>query len=404
MNKIFGKNKNEYLGWIISAMIIILIVGTIFLGRFFKSEEKIKLAFKNGQIMSFFVAAYNEKNIIKGAFILCFQPQRNRCAIISILPKTYILFGEHGYYTLEEALQKKVSYEDILISTSKLLDIKIDYYVFIKKENLIRLVDMIGGVEIFSEGIKRPSQKVYIPSGVTILDGDKTIEYLSFLIKKEDHYGYNQLKRIQNYIRGFLKLKINFLEQYNEQVVANYLYKTINTNMPVNDFLIFYNEIKERYKNEVKDYSKGLKTIILYCDKKNVSGYEYIFLPKKSGKWIKSEASEVVNSLEKDYEDIEVDNIVIEILNGTDIDGLAARAGYYLSTFGFDILSIGNAKDNDYENTIVIIQGSEQKAKKLADLIHCGRIVDSGVLDELENKKIDLTLILGRDFDGKVVR
>lgn len=402
MSPIFAKGKKEFSGWIIISIIVVLILGTIFVGRFFKSEEKIKLKFKNGQTLSFLVISHNDNNIIKGAFALFYQTRTNRCSIVSILPKTYIHFGEeHGYYTLEEAITKKVNYEDMLEGVSWLLGTNIDYYLYMKKNDIIRFVDLIKGVEIYTQELKFPAIKVSIPAGVNVLDGDKTIEYLSFQLQEEDDSEYKQLKRTQNFIRGLLKLKVDFLEQFNEQFVANYIYKTINTNMAVNDLIILYNEIVDRYNNGIRDYSIGYKDIILYCDKKNVSGYEYIFLPKKSGEWIKVEVEEVLESLLKSKEDKDVGHIVVEILNGTDIVGLAARASNYLSGFGFDVLNIGNADREDYENTIVIIRGSEQKARKLGELIRCDRVVAG---EESESQNIDVTLILGKDFDGKVVR
>ena len=66
-----------------------------------------------------------------------------------------------------------------------------------------------------------------------------------------------------------------------------------------------------------------------------------------------------------------------------------------------DWKSVGNTEREDYDNTVVVIQQSEHKARKLADLIHCDRIVTN---EGFENDKIDVLLILGRDFDGKVVR
>ena len=134
---------------------------------------------------------------------------------------------------------------------------------------------------------------------------------------------------------------------------------------------------------------------------KNVSGYEYIYLPKNSGEWIKGDVAEALEELDKPYEKGDVGNIVIEILNGTDIVGLASRARSYLTGFGFDVIDIGNTEEEGYEKTVVIAHNSEHKARKLADLINCDNVI---VGEELENKKIDVTLILGSNFDGKVVR
>jgi polyisoprenyl-teichoic acid--peptidoglycan teichoic acid transferase len=401
MGQFFSKGKNEYLGWIIVGVIVLLLLTTIFIGRFFKGEEKIKLKFKNGQTLSFFVASYNSKKVIRGAFALFFQTKTNRWSIVSLLPKTYLNFGEDGYFTLEESLAKKQSYDDIKNSVANLLGTSIDYYIFMDKEDLIKLVDMIRGVEIFTEAIRFPVYNVNIPQGVVLLDGDKAVEYLSFRNEHEESSEYKQLKRIQNFMRGFMKLKVDYLEQFNKNIVANFLYRTITSNLAMTDFLIIYDEITDRYKNGLKDFSAGMKDTIVYCDTKEVSGYDEIYLPKKSGEWIKSEVSEILQNIQKPVDDKTVGNVVIEVLNGTDIVGLALRANSYLSSYGFDVLNVGNADREDYENTVIIIRRSEQKARKVGELIGCERIIPS---DDTENDKIDATLILGRDFDGRMVR
>lgn len=402
MKESYGRDQKVYTGWIIIAIIIVLLISTIFIGQFFKGEEKIKLAFKNGQIVSFLVFATGNENTVKGCFVLLFHTKTNRCSIITILPKTFINFGDkHGYYTIEEALTKNVSYEDCLESISKLIDYNINYYIFIEKSNLIKIIDIIGGVEIDSEGFKLPSLKINIPKGKILLDGDKSVEYLSFLIDNEDNYEYKHLKRIQDYLKGTLSLKKVFFEGLDEKLAVNYIYKIIKTNISTNEFLIIYNEIFKKFNDRIYDYSKGLKNIILYCDKKEAVGYEFIYMPKKSGDWVKKEVLEAIGDLGiylKDYDD---QRMAIEILNGTDISGLASRARNYLLTYGFNIFEASNAERDDYENTMLIVYKNRQEVKKLADLINCKKIVLS---EEPSEKNVDLTLILGKDFDGRIVR
>ena len=406
MKSSFVREKSSYSGWIILTIIIILIFSTIFIGRFFKSEEKIKLAFKNGQIVSFVTFVANQENIIKGCFVLLFHPKTNRTAVITILPKTYIHFGDkHGYYTIEEALTKNVSYEDFLEGISKLIGYDINYYIFVEKSNLIKLIDIIGGVEIFSEGFKYPSLNVNIPEGKILLDGDKSLEYLSFTVDSEENYEYKQLKRISDYIQGLLTLKNNFFDGLSDKILVNYLYKNLKTNLSVSEFLIIYNELLEKNKEGIKDYSKGIKNIILYCDKKKIAGYDdYIYMPKKSGDWIKREVTEAIDILGEYNNAYDEKRMIMDVLNGTDISGLASRAQSYLLSYGFNITQVGNADSEDYENTVIIVYRNKQEVKKLAELINCKNVIYSDKIEEIEEKNVDLTLILGKDFDGGLVR
>ena len=51
-----------------------------------------------------------------------------KCHILSILPKTYVSFGNQGYLTLEESLNKKVSYNNIKEGCGQLIGKNINYY------------------------------------------------------------------------------------------------------------------------------------------------------------------------------------------------------------------------------------------------------------------------------------
>ncbi|HOV12760.1 MAG TPA: LCP family protein [Spirochaetota bacterium] len=395
------KGKNEFLGYIIIAFIFILIAGIVLAGQFFKSEGKLELSFKNGQILSTVFAVYDSDKNILGTSVLFFHPFTNKVAIVSILPKTYISFGKNGFFTIEEAFNKKINNDDFKEGVAKLLGTKIDYYVYIKKSDFIELIDLLGGVEIYTNEIKNLEQNVHIPAGLNLFDGDKIDEYLTYVANDKIESGYDQLKRIQNFIRGVLKLKEDFLESYNEDIIKNYFYKNITTNIGVGDYILIYNEIKKRFKDKITDFSRGSENVLVYCDKKTTEGYDYILQPKKSGNWVKGEMTEAINNLSKKIIDDTDKKIVIEILNGTDIVGFALRAKKYLETFGIDVLEVGNADNENYQNTIVIIRTTEQKATKFADLIKCKKIIKS---DENNGKKVDLTLILGKDFDGQVVK
>jgi len=71
----------------------------------------------------------------------------------------------------------------------KLLGVEITFSFIITKENLVSIVDMLEGVEIFipapvsyrdDEGI------ILFPSGMTVLDGDKASLYATYSLPHED--------------------------------------------------------------------------------------------------------------------------------------------------------------------------------------------------------------------------
>ena len=96
--------------------------------------------------------------------------------------------------------------------------------------------------------------------------------------------------------------------------------------------------------------------------------------------------------------------VKVQVLNGCDVRGLAAKVRGVLRERGFDVMSIGNARRQNYSKSLVIVRSkgnfAEQAAEVLArslgvsnEQIRVDR--DPALVD------IDVTLILGMDY-GKL--
>src|SRR5690606_17575458 len=99
--------------------------------------------------------------------------------------------------------------------------------------------------------------------------------------------------------------------------------------------------------------------------------------------------------------EIPIAEISVEILNGTRVNGLARRTNDLLVNYGLQVLRYGNAEEQDVERTQVIYHTSIHAAEQVAGLIRAETIIPgtSGGVDGP-----DVTVILGRDFDGWYVR
>lgn len=397
--------------WILIAIILLLLIITIFVGKFFKSENKLQVLLKNEQTISCFFALYDSDDYkIQKSFVLFYNGATNRVCGVHILPDTYTAFTKGNrstFLTLSKTLTNGLTKEEIKNGISKLLGTNINYHIFLSKENLVKYVDLVSGIEIFTEEISIPEKHIYYPSGVVNLDGDKIIEFLS--IQKNGENEYEQLKRTEIFVRSLINLKDDFLETFSDKMISDYIYPLIQTNLSLNDILVFFNQINAKFEHGITNYSRNFISLIIYCDK-DFNDNQTIYLPKKSGSWVRSEIKEMLVALTK-KEVKEIGNkITVQILNGTDIVGFANRSKQYLESYGFDVIETGNADHSDYKNTVIVIRNSETKALKLADLIKCKRTTyktsttDPTAASSQTEDKIDVTLILGRDFDGRVVK
>jgi hypothetical protein len=244
----------------------------------------------------------------------------------------------------------------------------------------------------------------------TMKYGDEEIKIGNVLgklrtLKKNNENEYEELKRDEIFIRSVITLRETFQDLFNEKIISEHFYPMWNTNLSLNDILIFFNQINTRFSQGVSNYSRNFVSIIVYCDR-DMKNNKAIYLPKKSGFWVKKEIKETLAALQiKEVKEIG-NKITVQVLNGTDIVGFAGRCKRYLESYGFDVIETGNADHSEYKNTVIIIRNNETKALKLADLIKCKRTIYENRTPE-ENgmsSKIDVRLILGRDFDGKVVK
>jgi hypothetical protein len=92
--------------------------------------------------------------------------------------------------------------------------------------------------------------------------------------------------------------------------------------------------------------------------------------------------------------------VTVEVLNGTATPGLAARAREVFLSYDLDVPQPRNADNDGYEYTLVIDRaGAVETAQRVAEIINCTRVQSRP--DEGTDRGMDVTVILGRDFDGR---
>lgn len=89
--------------------------------------------------------------------------------------------------------------------------------------------------------------------------------------------------------------------------------------------------------------------------------------------------------------------IRVEVLNGTEIPRLAARAADYLRSKGYDVVQTGNAKHTNFRKSVIQDRiGNMQNAIQVANIMG---ISESNVLQQKNPQLyLDVTVILGQDY------
>ncbi|HNM13863.1 MAG TPA: LytR C-terminal domain-containing protein [bacterium] len=89
--------------------------------------------------------------------------------------------------------------------------------------------------------------------------------------------------------------------------------------------------------------------------------------------------------------------IRIEVLNGSGVPKLAAKAADYLRSKGFDVVSTGNAPNSNYKKTIVQDRaGNLAGAQQVAVALGVG---ESGIIQQKNPQlMLEVTVIVGQDY------
>jgi hypothetical protein len=136
---------------------------------------------------------------------------------------------------------------------------------------------------------------------------------------------------------------------------------------------------------------------------RTVDGRDLLF-PHQEGELLKQAVKQAIAAnASNEFVPPDALSITVEVLNGTKVPGLANRARELLQSYDLEVMPASNADNDQYQNTVVLDRtGKMDDAKKVADIIKCARIYSKP--DPQMDQAVDVTVILGRDFDGRFVK
>jgi anionic cell wall polymer biosynthesis LytR-Cps2A-Psr (LCP) family protein len=389
--------------FLLIAIAVIAVGGAFLIYRILRSDPIEEALSKKEVINILFVIEAEEKPL--GAYVLMYSPGNNRAAAISIPPDTGLILKTVDRVDRIDAVYQTRSIAPFRTEVENLLEISLGYDAVFELENLGKMVDLIEGVEIF---IPQPvhmysEPPVLLPSGNTVLDGDKAKQYVRFTIPEEEEDQI--LLRRERFFLGFLKSLGEKQSRLANSDLAGAFYPLIKSSM------------NRQTREKLFDALSALDVDRLSMQPvagnyRLVSGQELLF-PYYDGAVIKDIVRQAQRSLSQENPGALVERVfTVEVLNGTATTGLASRTAELIRGFRYDVVSTGNAERNDYERTQIIDRtGLEDVAEAFADTINCKNVSYEARLAELDagpelrntDYKADFTLIIGKDFNGRVV-
>ena len=377
---------------IVTSLIVVSALQVNPVEEMIKNEEPIKILF---------VLEDDEKVLFTDVCI--YYPVSGRGALFNIPGNTGAIYSSLGRVDRIDMVYREKGIDAYRQEIEKLSGQSIPFSMVCSVDNFKVLTDLLGGLKIF---VPYPvdiqadnGSRWLLPSGVNNLDGDKILTYL-YYNSPEETDGEVQ-DRYQNVI-------IAFLAAINKNINTMFLEKNFKeyddlfeTNLEEKDLRIILETVAHVDSERLAPRS-------ITGSVREVDGKSLLF-PHYDGELVKDLFKQTVSSLVSVVETIYDRIYVLEVQNGTSVQGLARNTSILLQGFGFDVLSSVNADRNDYEETIIINHiGNDEIAKNLGDIISCSNIITEDVLPESAGmeaeSRVDFTIILGKDFDGRYVR
>ena len=377
---------------IVTSLIVVSALQVDPVEEMIKNEEPIKILF---------VLEDDEKVLFSDVFI--YYPVSGRGALFNIPGNTGAIYSSLGRVDRIDMVYREKGIDAYRQEIEKLSGQSIPFSMVCSVDNFKVLTDLLGGLKIF---VPYPvdiqaenGNRWLLPSGVNNLDGDKILTYL-YYNSPEETEGEVQ-DRYQNVIIAFLaainkNINTMFLEE-NFKEYDDYF----ETNLEAKDLRIILETVA--HVDSERLAPRSITGSVRVVDGKS------LLFPHYDGELVKDLFKQTVSSLVSVVDTIYDRIYVLEVQNGTSVQGLARNTSILLQGFGFDVLSSVNADRNDYEETIIINHiGNDEIAKNLGDIISCSNIITEDVLPESAGMeaetRVDFTIILGKDFDGRYVR
>ncbi len=344
-----------------------------------------------------------DKNQVLFTDVFVYYPISKRGALINILGNTGAIFSSLGRVDRIDAVYSEKGIEAYKSEIEKLVGQTIPFYIVFDLDNFGELTDMLGGMKVFIPSpidVKNEKMERYLlPSGVVNLDGDKIRTYLTYTNSDDDEE--TAVERRQNVLIAFFAALTRNSRTIQNMKMFEKIAKRMNSNLEKKEFHTLITEI-------LNVDSEHLNPTSITGSRRVVDGKVLLF-PYYDGQLIKDVVKQATNALVS-LDDANVNRIyVLEIQNGTRVQGLARNTSALLQSAGYDVLSTLNADSDDYDKTVIINHiGNAEVAKSLGDFIRCKNIIEDEVAEGLDyteaSSEVDFTIILGKDFDGRYVK
>ncbi len=354
--------------------------------------------------------------------VASYNPNTQKATLLSIPRDTYT--GKNtarasAYEKINALYGRKHRPDETLEAVNQITGLNIEYYVVVKTEALIKLVDVIGGVNFnvpIDMDYDDTSQDLHIhlKAGEQKLDGNKAEQLVRFRHNNPDKYGRMTSYPVEygdNDI-GRMRTQREFILQVIKQtakpenvfklgeildVAKQYVITNIDFNV-AKDYIPYAvefnteNMLTETLPGTVPSLNKTNNVSIFVHDKtKTKELVQELFFDRDIDE---TEEGTTDNETASSTSSNSKADITIEVLNGSGTSSNLQKVVNQLNGAGYKVTRTGST--NTTAKTTIINKKNikETLLKNMKDVVGTGTIENS----ESSSSKVDVTIIIGKDY------
>lgn len=359
--------------------------------------------------------------------VASYNPNTQRAVLLSIPRDTYT--GKNpkratasdkinAIYNLTKDPQKTLD------AVNDLTGLDIKYYVVVKTEALIELVDAIGPIEYYvptTMDYDDPTQDLHIQfeEGLQEIDGEEAEELLRFRKNNDgtsfpSEYGDNDIGRMRNQ-REFISAVIDQTITAGNITKLGQILDIAQRNLITN---VDFNAVKDYLPYAVEFSTQNLQTAVLpgttpnLKETNNVSIYvvdeeetsaliQPLFYPEEQtttdGNSINgtNTTNSTVSNTTANSSTVKKSDIQIEVLNGSGVNSNLQKAVDMLEDAGYDVTKTGPTSTITKTMIYNKKEITEANLEEIKDTLGVGTIQNS----KSQASKVQVQIVLGKDFN-----
>ncbi|MCL2608984.1 MAG: LytR C-terminal domain-containing protein [Treponema sp.] len=386
-------------GILLFAIVLLLVLGITFAVYSLRPDPIAEFISEDRVISVMYV--FEEDGAPLTTFVVLYYPITRRTAVFDVPGDLGMLIRRINRFDRIDTVYDSGRTDTFRELVAGILGIEIGFSVHIDVADLPAYVDLLEGLDLFVptriDFRDEAGNRVLLPAGVHRFSGAKAAVYMTHVLPGEERELVSD--RRQNFFRAFLQRQAALNESLKSPAAGRLLrgYARMGLNQRARNRL--FDELARMDPDRVGVYSVG-------GTPREVSG-QTLLIPLHEGHLARDVVRRALASITRTEPD-DSRSLTVEVLNGTTTAGLAGRTAELLREFGYDIVFFGNAEHSGFERTVIIDRsGNEALARNFAGTIRSDNIVFEPAYlpgtGQGGDSRSDITLIIGRDFNGRFV-